>query len=48
MVLRLFTVVKDYVHTSAVRVRQCLRFTGILLVYGGLLILFGLVWYGGM
>ena len=28
--------------------RQCLRFTGILLVYGGLLILFGLVWYGGM
>ena len=27
---------------------QCLRFTGIILVFGAFLILFGVVWYGGM
>ena len=27
---------------------QCLRFTGMKLVFGDCLILFGVVWYGGM
>ena len=27
---------------------QCCTFTGMILVFGGFLILFGVVWYGGM